>query len=340
MKNTVLGLFLPVVVVILLLGWAGIKLAEVYPLLDALFVSFIAGILVSNTLRVKWIVWTKALVCRNILIPLGLFLYGTQINWLEWFKLNPSTFVISFINVAIYFAVILLCNRFIFRVSNSKLSYLNAGANSICGVSATAVFIPFVDAKEDEVAATLFAIVITGFVSVFLTWNFIQQAANLPLEKYAAFCGLTLNQTGLTKMAAGFMSKDAVKLAVTVKNFRTSLILPMALLLMYLTQAFGSKEASEKMSPEARKKALSYGLLIVLLFFGSSIAFSFTGLHSQAKAIKPFFSFVFCMTMGSVGLLCDFRKILKIEVLCNTMSSMVGWAVVSVATLIMVSLWL
>lgn len=338
-KDSIWLAFLPGFLVTIILAWVAKGVSAYQPMLDTLFVAFLGGIIISNILRNQEIIWTRAALCRDILIPIGLFLYGTQIQMKEWAAIKPYTFIISLVNILLYFSVAFFCNKYLFKITNNKISYMNGGANSICGVSATAVFIPFVKANEEEVASTLVAVVITGMVSVFSTYYLVQHLFALPLDKYATLCGLTLNQTGAVKTAAGFMGAEAEKIALAIKSFRTSLILPVAILMMLFNRAYpGQKQGGEK--NDALKEAIGYGILVGLVFFSGSLLSSFTPLGSQAKAIKPWFVFIFSMTLASVGLLCDLRKISKRLVVLNTISCIIAWAVVVLATLWLINILL
>lgn len=329
-------LALPGVVISFILSYFGFRLSAIHPLLDALFVAFIGGIIIGNIIKQKTFLYMGVGLCKDILIPVGLFLYGTQVNLKDWAAVKSNIFLFAVLNLIIYLAVILLVNRYVFKVLNNKVSFLNGGANAICGVSATAVFIPFVSAKDDEVTLTLVSIVVTGLVSVFMTWFVVQQMLNLSMQQYAELCGLTINQTGATKLAAGFMSKDAVKMASVIKNFRISMIIPVAFLLMFLSQAFGGR--ASKISPELRKSAVFYGIFIAVLFFGGSLLFSFTPLGVYAKNIKPTFTILFGMTVASIGLLCNIGRVSKKDMLCNTISAIVAWFVVMLVTVKLVKL--
>ena len=316
--SALIKMAIPGMVIAFLLSLGGYHVASFHSLLDGFFVAFIGGIIVGNLVRHKTWLWAGTALCKDLLIPIGLFLYGTQINWLKWKTLEPKIFFMSLLNLFLYFVIIFFCNRFLFKNENNKVSYLNAGANAVCGVSATAVYIPFVDAKEDETTATLLAIVVTGLISVFATWYIISPAFGLSTNAYAMLCGLTLNQTGAVKAAAAFAGAEAVKIATQIKFFRTSLILPASFLLMFLSQAAGGK--SEPMSKELRNSAIRYGLFIGALFFGASILTTFGPLGAHAKTIKPLFKVLFGMTLASVGLLCDVRKVLRKDIVFNILS--------------------
>lgn len=322
-KENIVLLMLPGLIAAGAVSFLGFKLSRYHPLLDGFFIAFIGAILLRNLVRRQWFFAAGAALCKDILIPVGLLLYGTQINWLTLTKPNPSIFIISLATTLTYFAIIFLCNRFVFGITNNKLTYLNSGANAICGVSATAVYIPFVDAKEDEVTSTLLAVVITGVLSVFATWFFIQQNLQLSTQQYATLCGVTLNQTGAVKASAAFMGKEAVTVAATIKAFRTSLILPVALLLMVLTRVAGG--TAEKMSKELQKSAVGYGIFIAVLFFGASLLFSFTPLAVHTKAVEPWFKILFGMTIAGVGLMADMKKVINRQLLFNSASSIIGW---------------
>jgi len=331
-----LKLALPGLIVTFLLSFLGLQLAALYHLMDALFLAFLGAVILGSILKQKSFLFMGIGVCKDILIPVGLFLYGTQVGIKEWGTIKFDVFSLAVLNLAIYFVVIFIINRYLFRILNNRISFLNGGANAICGVSATAVFIPFIDAKNDEVTMTLISIVVTGLVSVFATWFLIQPVVNLPLQEYAEFCGLTLNQTGLVKAAAGFMSHDAVNIAITVKNFRTSMIIPVALLLMFLSHWFGGKKY--KMPGELRKSAVIYGVFIAFLFFGGALLFTFTPLSGYTNSIKPVFKIVFGMTLASVGLLCNIRHVSKTKMILNTLSSIIAWVVVAIVTLTVIKI--
>lgn len=336
MKDNLFILALPGILLSLLLSTGGYFLSKYHPLLDAFFIAFLGAVIVGGLFGKKAWLWVGTGLCKDLLIPVGLFLYGTQINLKKWANVDPWAFAICLINILLYFVIIFLCNRYIFQIKNAKLSFLTGGASGICGVSATAVFIPFVDAKEDEVASTLLAVLITGLVSVFATWYIIQQNMAFITSQYATLTGSTLNQTGAVKAAADFMSKEAVISALTLKFFRTSLIIPVALVLMFLSHAFSQEEISR----ETKFSAIKYGIFIAVLFFGGSLLFTFTGLHSYAGTVKPWFKILFGMTLASVGLLCNLRKAMKKELLLNMISSLIGWVAVAAAATMMIRHWI
>lgn len=325
---------IPGIVISFLLSLLGQTLSRGFPLLDAFFVAFIAAIMVGIFFKNKTMLWLGTAFCKDLLLPIGLLLYGTQINQLEISKLDPAVLLFSVLNMLLYFAIIFFCNRFLFGIRNNKISYLNGGANAICGISATAVFVPFVDAKEEEISMTLLAVVVTGALSVFATWFIIQPVVNFSWPQYATFCGLTLNQTGAVKEAAGFMGKDAVALATNIKFFRTCLLIPVAFSLMFLTRYAGG--TAKKLSLPAMEKAMIYGIVIALLFFGASLLFSFTPLQQYAKPIRPWFTIIFGMFLVSVGLLCDVKKFFKKEFLLNMASSSIAWVFVAIANILLI----
>jgi uncharacterized integral membrane protein (TIGR00698 family) len=333
-KQNLIMLALPGIIIAFALSLLGRQLSQGFPLLDAFFVAFIAAIMVGIFFKNKSMLWMGTAFCKDLLLPIGLLLYGTQMNQLEISRLDPPIVLFSVLNMFLYFGIIFICNRFLFRIRNNKISYLNGGANAICGISATAVFVPFVDAKEDEISMTLLAVVVTGMISVFATWFIIQPAVQFSSPEYATFCGLTLNQTGAVKEAAGFMGKDAVALASTIKFFRTCLLIPVAFALMFLTRYAGG--TAKKLSMLAMEKAMIYGIMIALLFFGASLLFSFTPLQAYAKPIRPWFTIIFGMFLVSVGLLCDVKKFFKKEFLLNMASSSIAWVFVAIVNILLI----
>lgn len=337
-KNNLFVWALPGVAISFLLSYAGFVFSNAHPLLDAFFIAFIGGVVVGNFIKKKSLLWMGVGLCKDVLIPVGLFLYGAQLNMHDWVNVEFRIFVFALINIFAYFTVILACNKYLFKITDNKLSYMNAGANSICGVSATAVFIPFVEANDEEVSATLIAIVVTGLISVFATWMIIKNFfAGISVEKYAAICALTLNQTGAVKTAAGFMGQEAVRIASTIKYFRTSMIIPAALILMFLNQHMPGRRS--KMPAEIRRSVVNYGFFIAMLYFGGSFLFS-GPLYGYSAGVKPWFVILFGMALASIGLLCDVRQIFRKDVFLNTLSALIAWLCVFFITLSLVSRFL
>ena len=290
-----------------------------HPVLDAFFLAFVFSIVVGALIPRKEKLWVGLGLCKDIFIPLGLFLYGTQILWQKVLS-DLSVMGLCLLNLVLYSFLIFGLNR-VFGVKD-KVSLLTGPANGICGISATAVFIPFVQAREREISATLTSLFLVGLLSLGVLLSYF--SPRLPERQYGILSGSVLNQTGLVKAATAPKEKQIRQVALTTKYFRTSLIIPVSLLLFFVGRAL----SRESISPGLRRKNLKYALFLASLFFGASLIVSFTPLGEYQKSIKPVFKVLFSMTLVSVGLLCDVKKALTRDSFYNFLSNVVAFFVV------------
>lgn len=322
-KTNILLMALPGIAIAFVLSYAGYKLSKLHYLLDGFALAIIFGLLVSLLFKKTSLLKVGSAICRDLLIPIGLMLYGAQMNFNKYAGMNISIIINIVICIVSFFIVIMLLNK-LFKIP-TKTTLLTCGGSAVCGVSAIAVLSPAVDAKEEDTTTALVAILVVGVISVFLTWYVLYPLSKMSVESYKAFVATTLNQTGLVKMAAGFTGDKAiVSGAKVIKYVRTALIVP----LMFVIILINSFSGGSKISKYQKKNTLQMGILIGALFFGMALLFSFTGLHQYAKPIKPYYKVIFGMALASIGMSGDLFRLNVKHVVLNTLSALIAWGVV------------
>ncbi|PIQ88762.1 MAG: hypothetical protein COV72_06780 [Candidatus Omnitrophica bacterium CG11_big_fil_rev_8_21_14_0_20_42_13] len=327
-NSSLFRLALPGVLIALGISFISYFLSGLHKFLDSFALAIILGVLVGSCFPRKNSLWIGTALCKDILLPLGLLMYGTEVNF-EKLSLccviGSNILFLCIVDVAICFLAVYFINK-IFRINN-KTNLLTACGSAICGIAAVAVGSPMVDAEEEDVTRAVIAVLVVGALSFFCTTVFFSKffTADIDIygEKFAVFCGMTLNQEGLVETAGKFMEKGLDTLALNVKHIRSIFIVPLGFVILLLSQ-LGKKNINS----EVRLSVIKYGFTIGFLFFGAALLFTFTPLGNYSDAIRPMYKLIFGAALAAVGLTCDIRKVFKKETLLNTLSAFIGWAII------------
>lgn len=329
------GLFrlaLPGVLLALAISIFSYYLSGFHRFLHSFALAVIIGVIVGSCFSRKNSLWVGTALCKDILLPIGLFTYATEIN----FKKLATCCVIGsdiLFQCIVYSLIIFLTVYFInkmFKVRHNT-NLLTSVGSAVCGVAAIAVGAPMIDAEEEDVTRAVLAIILVGlagFFSLFFLRNFF--TADVYGEKFAVFCGITLNQDGLVAVAGkNFMEQGLDKLALNVKYIRSTFMVPLGFVILFLSQL--SRKGAQS---EVRLSLIKYGLTIGYILFGAALLFTFTPLGQYSAQIKPWYKIIFGAALAAIGLTCDIRKVLNKEAIFNAVSAAIGWIV---ATAIFIS---
>lgn len=303
-------------------------LSGLHRFLHSFALAVIIGVIVGSCFSRKNSLWVGTALCKDILLPIGLFAYATEIN----FKKLATCCVIGsdiLFQCIIYSLIIFLTVYFINKLLKVRhnTNLLTSVGSAVCGVAAIAVGAPMIDAEEEDVTRAVFAIIIIGLVSflaLFFFKNFF--TADVYGEKFAVFCGITLNQDSLVAVAGkNFMEQGLDKLALNVKYIRSTFMVPLGFIILFLSQV-----TKRGVQSEVRLSFIKHGLTIGYILFGAALLFTFTPLGQYSAQIKPWYKIIFGAALAAIGLTCDIRKVLKKETILNTLSSGIGWIVATV----------
>lgn len=313
-------------------------LSGLHKFINAFSLAVIIGVIVGSCFPRKNSLWIGTAICKDMLLPIGLFMYGTEVNFKKialCCVIGSDILIQCVIYSAVTFLIVYFLNRFL-KIAY-KTNLLTAAGSAICGIAAIAVSSPMVDAEEEDTTKSVIAILFVGAVSFFVTIFFLNSkffSFDIYGEKFAIFCGMTFNQDGLTQVAGTFMEKGLDKLASNVKYIRTTFIIPFIFLLLLLSQ-----RSKQKASAEVRSSIIKYGLTIGFLFFGAAALFTYTPLTHYSPYIKPWYKVIFGSALAAIGLTCDVRKVLKKETLLNMFSALMGWVIIAVIFIVVMNLF-
>jgi uncharacterized integral membrane protein (TIGR00698 family) len=277
--------------------------------LDPLVLSILIGIVLGNLLGPYENFKPGILLAQRVFIPLGIILYGTQMD------VRPlQTYGTG--RVLHIFAMVLVGLLVIYGISrklgiSGKIGMLLSAGTAICGASAIMVLSPVIKAEREDTSISLLSITIVGLCGVIL-YPIVQELISLPDRLYALLCGSTLNQLGQVKAAASFMGHDVINMAVPVKLLRMATLLPIAVAYSLIT------------GRETKKVYIPWfiiGFIIVAVLVNAV-----PGLHAIREVVSPYVAFCFSIALAGIGLSVDIESIIDVGPK-PLLAAFLGWIV-------------
>ena len=265
--------------------------AALDPLVLSLMISIVLGNLLGPSPRLEPGI---ALVSR-IFIPLGIILYGTQMDPQPLRLYGTGRLLHILFMVFAGLAAIYWLSR---RLGiTKKLSMLLAAGSVICGASAIMVLSPVIKAEKEDTSVSLLAITVVGLTSVILIPLF-HEILSLSDAVYALLCGSTLSQVGQVRAAASLLGQNVLELALPIKLLRIGTLLPVAVIYSFIT------------AEERRKIYIPW--FIIGSIFVAALFNLYPPLHSHRDEIAPFVTFFFSIAISGIGLSVDLESLIDV----------------------------
>lgn len=204
------------------------ELSRLYPSLDALTLSLLMGMVLRHALGPVTTVQPGVKLVSAVFIPLGIMFYGTRLDFGAFASLPVYVVLLVVIWVAAVYLVMLTGARLLGIGRGTGL--LIASGTAICGATAIAVLSPVVGARWRETSMALIVTTTTGLIGALL-YPLVADSLSMPAAAYGVFCGATLQQIGIVKLAASHLGHSALVDAFQVKMLRIAMLAPMTVLL-------------------------------------------------------------------------------------------------------------
>lgn len=287
----------PGILLSVVIGLAAYFLGGVSLWFDSLIIALILGVVFGTIIRSSaglFPVFLPGLIVAPIvLIPLGLMMYGINLNFNDLFAVDFYLLMKILGVLASGFALVVVLAR-LFKI-DQKLALLLAVGSTVCGASAITVATPVVKANPDETSKALLINVIVGALGVFAIVWFLSSGI-VSVEQFAVLSGATAFQTAFVKILSslGDLSKGLASEAMAIKSMRVLLLIVVLPLVSYI----------------ARKKIFIPWYLSV--FVGVGVLFSFVPAAAPyAGALKKFYGIMFPIAMAAIGLNANLKVALK-----------------------------
>ncbi len=264
------------------------------PLVAAVVVGLAASVAINAREKVYFKVAPGIILAQSIFIPIGIALYGKNLELKVMLASSPWLFlqVIS-ITAATFILMFWLGKLFGF---NKRMCYLLGFGSAICGASAIAIASPVLESEPNDTATGLVDNTIAALISMFVLSTFI--AGRVLPHEYAAAAGTLLHQTGFVKMTLASQANSILEFGVVVKSLRVVLLVLAIPVVSYLI----------------RKRI--YVPWYLVLFVVVAVIFSYVQIGAQvAKSVTTFYEMCFTAALVSIGmnanLLHVFKRLLK-----------------------------
>lgn len=279
------GLFLSLLIAVI-----SFLSSQLHPSFDALAVSIIFGMLLSNMLAKREQLQKGIDIMLRFFLPVGIALYGTQLTFGN--NVDYKTWLSVIVAFTFSFTITFLISR-LFKLPE-KLAVLLASGFAICGASAIAVISPLIAAKREDTSISIISIMVIGLLSV-VFYPVLWKDIGLTVKEFSFLSGTTIPMLGQVKIAVMKTGTDWMSLAVRFKLIRVSMLLFVAagVVLLY------GKGRNGTPIPWFM---IAFAAFALLTNFVETMA-------SMARIFEPVSKFFLSSALAAIGLSVDFDSI-------------------------------
>jgi len=213
--------YIPGLSLLVALGILARQVTEVLPVINHLIFAVIIGMVITNLVGIP--PWASEGVNQHkLLLETGIVLMGARLTLDAVIQTGPKILLLIIIGVGFTLLLVEALSRKLFGLP-PKIGSLMASGAGICGVSAIVAVAGGIDAKEDQIAYAVAAVLVFDAVTLF-TFPLVGNLLNLPDIVFGIWAGISMFSTGPVT-AAGFAYSDtAGQWAALTKLTRNILI--------------------------------------------------------------------------------------------------------------------
>lgn len=292
----------PGVGVCLAIAVAAYVAAQYSPVIGAPIIAIAIGVAAANLSGgTKLASQLKAKEISGFALRAGIILLGATLNLQDVAHTGLSSLSLLAVTIGLGFGVALILGMFL--GVEWRMRFLIGMGTVICGGSAIAALAPVIRAKPEEIAYSISVIFLFNMLAVII-FPGLGHMMHLSDDGFGLWAGTAVNDTSAV-VAAGFaFSKAAGAYATIVKLTRTTLIIPL-LLIVGLAMPFLDKSEHSAAGLGARiKKAVPW---FILWFIVASLVNTLGLLGNLAPSIQIAARFVMVVALAAVGLMGHWR---------------------------------
>lgn len=277
----------------------------------------IFGILLGLIIALFWknkgsaaagIGFTSKYVLQAAVVLLG---FGLDLSVIARTGWQSLPIIISTIAVSLFLAWVMMK---VLRVHRNSAILVGVGS-SICGGSAIAATAPVIDADDHEVAQSISVIFLFNVIAALLfpALGHLLAMSTTSGEAFGIFAGTAVNDTSSVTAAASTwdtmwnLGSATLDKAVTVKLTRTLAIIPITLVLGFIT----AKRTNQGNHFSLKKAFPMFIAWFIMASVITTIALHFGAPAGAFTPLKELSKFFIIMAMSAVGLNSDVVKLIK-----------------------------
>lgn len=299
-------------------------IGEKYPIIGSPVLGILFGMILAFLKRPKYLE-TGITYTSKKLLQYSIILLGFNMNLYSVLKVGSQTILLMIFTLTATFLSAFFIGKLLKVEKNTNI--LIGVGTAICGGSAIAATAPVIQAEDEDVARSISTIFFFNVIAAFL-FPFLGHFLHMTDYHFGLWAGTAVNDTSSVVAAGYSFSNAAGNLAVIVKLTRTLMIIPVTLVLAYLTSRNKTKD-----------NKLNYSLSkifpwFILGFVAASILSTFLPIPEVMKdVLVKAGKYMIVMAMSAIGLNTNLVKLVK-NGFRPILLGLSCWAILSVTSLL------
>ena len=208
-------------------------------------IGLLIGMLIVNVLPIGDDFKKGTSFAGKKFLNVGIILAGATLNFSQVLGYGTKALPLIIVNIFLSFTTALLFGKLLRLERN--VGTLVGGGTCICGGTAIATVASIIKAKEEEIAYAMTAIFLFDVLAA-ITYPYIAQWLGLSVNQFGFLAGTAINDTSSVAAAQetfNLLRGINVTNPITVKLTRTTMLIPIAVILTFLQVRRSSDQANQ-----------------------------------------------------------------------------------------------
>lgn len=299
-KNNYLG-----IIISLIISIVAYLLGNQFPIVGGAVFGILIGIIINNVFGKSAKSEAGLNFTSKKILQWSIILLGSGLNLTQIYKTGLSSLIIIFTTITAALLTTYAIGRFL-KIDFNLKSLIGVGT-AICGGSAIAAIAPIVEAEEKDIAYSISTVFIFNIIAVF-TFPAIGHLLEMSQMGFGLFAGTAINDTSSVVAAGYIYGNSAGDYATIVKLTRTLMIIPIAVLFVFIKKI-------RKTSIEKTKGNFNILKIFPWFIIGFIVmaAINTSGIIDAKilNIVKETGKFMIIMALSAIGLKTDLKNLLK-----------------------------
>ncbi|UVI29722.1 YeiH family protein [Paenibacillus spongiae] len=307
-------------------------LGSLMPIIGGPVFGIVLGVIINNTVGKPKCTQAGIQFCSKKVLQWSIIALGCGLSLTQVWQTGSESFSLMMVSLVASFLAAYGFGR-LMNIPDRLKTLIGAGTG-ICGGSAIAAVSPIIEAEEIEIAYAISTIFLFNIAAVLL-FPPLGHWLGMSDNAFGLLAGTAINDTS-SVVAAGYLySNEAGDYATIVKLTRTTMIIPISLLLAALMGV-------RKKRATAAGQTVHYSFAkifpwFIIWFLAASLLNTLGLFGEQALHVLDILAkFMIVMALSAIGLSANFRKMMKSGIK-PIILGLIVWFVVTAVSLIM--LW-
>lgn len=267
-------------------------LGKVFPIIGSPVLGILFGMILAFWNRP--VLFNEGLrYASKKILQYSIILLGFQMNLFQVFKVGSQTLFLMVFTLGATFLTAYFAGKLL-KLEGNVTTLIGVGT-AICGGSAIAATAPTIHAKDEEVVHAISTIFLFNVIAAFL-FPFLGHLLGMNTQTFGLWAGTAINDTSSVVAAGYSYSNAAGDLAVIVKLTRTLMIIPITVILAFVT----SRKSLTDYNSFYISKIFPW---FILGFLCASVLSTFFPVIGNAGAfLSQIGKFFIVMAMAAIGL--------------------------------------